>query len=135
MGYTTSGVLAAVAGVHVAWGIGSAFPFRTRAELADAVVGSENVPPPTACYAVAAALTTASLLVADVAILPARTRRLGRFVIAVVLTIRGVAGLAGRTDALSPGSSSPRFRRLDRRVYTPLCLALTAGAVITTSGR
>ena len=133
LGYPTSGLLAAIAGLHIAWGLGSAFPFRTRANLADAVIGSVDVPPPVACYAVAAALTTASLLVADVGILPPRVRRLGRIVIAGVLTIRGVAGIAGRTDALSPGSTSPRFHRLDRRVYSPLCLAL--GAAITTSAR
>jgi hypothetical protein len=33
-------------------------------------------------------------------------------------------GLAGRTRLVSPSSASPRFIRLDRRVYSPLCLAL-----------
>jgi hypothetical protein len=36
--------------------------------------------------------------------------------------------MAGRTDLVSPGSISPRFRRLDRRYYSPLCLALAMAA-------
>ena len=43
-----------------------------------------------------------------------------------VLTTRGALGLAGRTDIVSPGSSSERFRQLDRQVYSPLCLTLAA---------
>ena len=125
----TSAALASIAGVHVAWGLGSPFPFATRAELADAVIGSGAVPPPGACYAVATALFAASALVADVRIGPRRVRRLGRQVVGGVLTVRGIAGLAGRTDVLSPGSASPRFRRLDRRVFSPLCLALALGAL------
>jgi hypothetical protein len=48
--------------------------------------------------------------------------------IAAILTGRGVLGLAGRTDLMSPVSTGERFRRLDRRVYGPLCLPL-AGLV------
>jgi hypothetical protein len=43
--------------------------------------------------------------------------------------LMAIAGLAGRTDLLSPGSDSERFRDLDRRFYSPLCLALAAAAV------
>jgi hypothetical protein len=42
--------------------------------------------------------------------------------------VRAVAGWLGRTDLISPGSDSVRFRRLDRRVYSPLCAALAAGS-------
>jgi hypothetical protein len=41
-----------------------------------------------------------------------------------VLAVRGGLGLAGRTDVMAPGSVSARFRRLDRAVYSPLCLLL-----------
>jgi len=53
-------------------------------------------------------------------------RRLGAGGVIAVLTTRGAFGLAGRTDLLSPGSTSEDFRRLDRRFYSPLCLALAA---------
>ena len=41
-------------------------------------------------------------------------------------------GFAGRTDRLVPGSESAQFRRLDRRVFVPLCLALAGGATCAT---
>jgi Protein of unknown function (DUF3995) len=126
--YCTSAALAAIAGIHVAWGRGSSFPFATHAELTDAVVGSPVQPSPAACNAVAAALLAASALVIDVPIAPRFVRRTGRVVLAGVLGARGVAGVSGRTDALVPGSVSPRFRRLDRRYYGPLCLVLALGA-------
>ena len=46
-----------------------------------------------------------------------------------VLCLRGSLGLGGRTDILSPGSASQRFRRLDRTIYSPLCLGLAALAL------
>ena len=56
-------------------------------------------------------------------------QRLGVTGVAAVLADRAGLGFAGRTDLASPGSVSTRFRRLDRRVYSPLCLALAAGAL------
>jgi hypothetical protein len=124
----TSTALAGLGALHVAWSFGSAFPFATRDELADAVVGTRAVPPPGACRAVAVALFTAGGLVADLPIAPRALRRIGRAGVATVLGVRGVAGLCARTDLLSPGSTSPRFRALDRQIYAPLCLVLALGA-------
>jgi hypothetical protein len=124
----TTAALGGLATVHLAWSTGSAFPFGSRAELADAVVGSPEVPPPAACVVVAVALVGAAALVGGALPLPRRTRRVGLTVLVGVVGGRGVLGLAGRTDLVSPGSRSPRFRRLDRRVYAPLCLALAAGS-------
>jgi hypothetical protein len=112
----------------VAWGRGSAFPFAGQTDLTDAVVGRDTTPSPAACYAVAAMLTIAAGLVAGVPIGPRRLRRLGVATVVTVLAVRGAVGLTGRTDALVPGSSSPRFRRNDRRFFAPLCLALAAGS-------
>ncbi len=127
--YLTAAALAGLAGLHVAWGRGSTVPFATAHGLADAVVGRRVVPSAVACNAVAIALLAASALVLDVPVGPAPLRRIGRVGVATVLTSRGIIGLAGRTDLLSPGSASPRFRRLDRRYCGPLCLALAAGAM------
>lgn len=128
-GVATAAILTGLAGIHVAWGRGSSFPFHSRPELADAVVGAADVPPPAACNAVAAALVTAAALTLDIPVGSAAVRRVGRAGVASVLAARGVLGLAGRTDVMSPGSSSARFRGLDRRVYAPLTLALSAGVV------
>lgn len=118
-----------IAGLHVAWGLGSSYPFATRDELADKVIGSGRVPPPAACHAVASALLVAAGLAADVPVGSPLLRRIGRVGVATVLGARGTLGLVGRTDLVSPGSSSPAFRRMDRRVYAPLCLALAAATV------
>jgi hypothetical protein len=126
---TTAATLGALAAFHLAWGRGSTFPFPDAAALADAVAGRRAVPPRGACFAVAGALTAAALLVADRPRLPRGIQRLGVTGVAAVLATRGALGLAGRTDVVSPGSASARFRRLDRRVYSPLCLALAAGAL------
>jgi hypothetical protein len=119
-------VLLVLAGLHLLWGLGSSFPFRTREELADAVVGSEHVPSPGACLAVAAALAAAATLVIGFVPIPKVLRGFALRTVVAVLATRGVAGAMGRTSTLSPGSDSPTFNRLDRRLYSPLCLWLAA---------
>ncbi len=47
---------------------------------------------------------------------------------ALALGGRAVLGLTGNTQLVAPGEISESFRRWDRRLYTPLCLALSAGA-------
>ncbi|MEU3574417.1 DUF3995 domain-containing protein, partial [Kitasatospora sp. NPDC036755] len=56
---------------------------------------------------------------------PRRLRRAGVRTVAGVLLARGVAGpvVFGRA-----GERSERFRRLNVRYYSPLCVALGAGA-------
>jgi hypothetical protein len=126
-GGLTAAVLCAIAGLHVMWGLGSSFPFRTREELADSVVGSDEVPPLGACMSVAAALVFSAILVARVVPLPNALRKYALRIVTTVLATRGVAGAMGRTSTLSPGSDSPAFNRLDKRLYAPLCLWLAAG--------
>jgi hypothetical protein len=118
--------LLALAGLHAAWGAGAAWPLRDRADLADAVVGAREVPGPAACFAVSGALAAAGALVGGMPAERPALRRLGVAGVTAVLAGRGVLGLAGRTRLISPASTSPRFTRLDRRVYSPLCLALAA---------
>jgi uncharacterized protein DUF3995 len=126
-GALTATALLAIAGLHVTWGLGSSFPFRSREELADSVVGSSEVPPLGACMAVAAALAFAAVLVVGVVPLPKVPRTIALRTVASILLTRGVAGALGRTSALSPGSDSPAFQRLDKKIYAPLCLWLAAG--------
>jgi hypothetical protein len=125
--------LLGLAGVHVAWGRGASFPFATLDELHDAVIGRPVQPSPASCYAVAGLLATAAAATAGAPTRGSRLRKLTVVGAATVLATRAGFGLSGRTDALVPGSASPRFRRLDRRVYSPLCLALAAGAAMSLS--
>ncbi len=120
--------LLAIGALHVVWATGSPWPMRDRRLLTDAVVGSEGdrPPPPSACLTVAGLLGTAAALVAGRPRSAPGLSRVGAGAVVAVLTARGALGLAGRTDVVSPGSSSERFRRLDRRYYSPLCLGLAA---------
>jgi hypothetical protein len=125
----TASVLTALSALHVAWAFGSSFPFRSRAELADAVVGTSEVPPPSACLAVAGTLAAAAALVAEVVPVAPNVRRTAIRGVASVLGFRGALGLMGKTEVLAPGSNSERFVRLDRRIYAPLCVGLSIGCL------
>ncbi len=131
----TASILAALAGLHVAWGLGSTFPFRSREALAESVVGTRDVPAPGACYAVAGCLLLGAGLVRDAPTLPAEIRRTGLLGMTTVLAFRAALGWAGRTDLVSPGSTSSPFRRLDRRIYAPLCAMLAVGSLTATRER
>ena len=124
-----AGALAGLAGLHAAWGLGASWPLGDRTALADAIAGRREVPPPGACWAVAGSLGTAAMLVAGRPRVFPRLRRAGAAGVVVTLTVRGALGLADRTDAVSPGSTSRRFRELDRRYYSPLCLILAGLAL------
>lgn len=127
----TSIALVTLALLHFLWGKGSSLPFRDRKKLADAVIGSSRVPPPSACFAVAGALTCGAALVTNVFPAPGPVRRSGVLIMAAVFGSRGALGLAGKTGLVSPGSDSETFLRLDRRVYSPLCLTLALGSLLS----
>jgi hypothetical protein len=121
----------------VAWGRGATWPYPDLDTLADEVVGRPVVPSPGACCSVAALLGAATLLVgAPVGAAP-RLRALGQAGVATVLGTRAALGFLGRTDLVSPGSSSPAFRRNDRRRFSPLCavLAVASGRAASRSWR
>jgi hypothetical protein len=120
----TATSLLVLAALHVSWGLGYSIPFRDREQLADAVIGTSEVPPLGACLAVASALVLAAVLVIGILPIPGRLRTFALRVVASILLTRGVAGALGRTSTLSPGSNSPTFKRLDKKIYSPLCLWL-----------
>ncbi|RKT18231.1 uncharacterized protein DUF3995 [Streptomyces sp. 1114.5] len=129
-GDVVAGALAAMGALHAVWAV-TPWPLRTPEEFADTVVGAgEGVPPAAACVAVAGLLGTAAYLVgAEAGVLPAvgpeRVRRAGVRAVAGVLLARGVGGpvLFGQLS-----ERSDRFRRLNVRYYSPLCVALGVGA-------
>lgn len=126
----TAGVLASLSALHLAWGFGSPVPFRSRDELADAVVGTTTVPAPLSCFAVAGALAAGAALAAGVAPVPPAWRRTMLRVMAAVLGLRGALGVLGKTEVVSRGSNSKKFLRLDRQIYAPLCVALSLGSLV-----
>src|SRR5215210_6318530 len=130
----TPTTLFAIGALHAMWGRGSTFPFSDRDRLNDAVIGRDATPSPSACYAVAGLLTTASALVAGLPTRRNRMRRLGVRVVCVVLAVRAALGFAGKTALVSPGSVSPKFMEMDKRVLSPLCAALSLGAAASLRG-
>lgn len=125
----TAGTLAGLAALHVAWGLGSPFPCPDRETLADTVAGTSAVPGKPECFAVASALFASAVFVADVVPVERRVRIPIVGCAAVVLGVRGAAGLVGKTSLIVSWTTSQRFNRLDRHYYGPLCLALATGAV------
>ncbi|WP_063832382.1 MULTISPECIES: DUF3995 domain-containing protein [Streptomyces] len=129
-GAAVAAVLGATGALHAVWAV-TPWPLGTPEEFADAVVGTgDGVPPAAACVAVAGLLGTAAYLVgAEAGVLPGvgpeRLRRAGVRTVAGVLLARGVGGpvVFGRVS-----ERSERFRRLNVRYYSPLCVALGAGA-------
>jgi hypothetical protein len=124
----TASTLLGIGALHVAWGRGSTFPFPSRDRLNDAVIGRAATPSPGACYGVAGLLTAAAGLVAGLPSPRNRLRRAGVCTVALTLAARAALGFAGKTELVSPGSVSPTFLRMDRRVLSPLCAALAVGA-------
>ena len=135
VGLVTAATLAGVGVLHVAWGRGSTFPFTSRERLNDTVIGRQVTPSSASCHAVATALGVAALSVGRAATGGGSLVRLASAGTSAVLVVRAGFGLAGRTDRLVPGSVSPGFRRADRRVLSPLCASLGAGAAIAATRR
>ncbi|MGY6501003.1 MAG: DUF3995 domain-containing protein [Acidimicrobiales bacterium] len=139
LGTTTAAVMALISGLHVVWANGIPFPFRSTDRLNDAVLGgASNSPSAAECYGVAVALAVGSTAVHRAGSSGGRGSRLLSTGVVVVLGARGALGLAGATHRLVPGATSSTFRRLDRWVYSPLCLALAGGAasaVLAGAGR
>lgn len=118
----TAGVgLGSLAALHLVWAFGWRFPARSRAELAEAVVGAPDMPSAAACVAVAAALGSAGAIAAGAGGVSPQARS-ARTLIGAGLVARGVLG------APAPGDT---FRRWDARLYRPACLLLGAASLLS----
>jgi Protein of unknown function (DUF3995) len=145
---TTVTGLSAAAAIHAAWGLGSTWPADGPRELAQLVVGVDTFPSRASCAVVAGLLAgaagcvmlkaTNSLLLRDGASpddrhgLIVRGAHLGTQITASALLLRGVGGFVVEAFELRP--SNAQFRRWDLRLYSPLCIALGAGAAIVARG-
>jgi hypothetical protein len=119
--------------LHAVWTV-SSWPLADRDDFARLVVGVpvDELPSPGMTAAVAVALAVAAVLVAAQARLlpagpvPARVRRAGVVVVAVVLLLRGGGALVAELAGMEVGPAD--FVRMDRIVYSPLCLTLGLAA-------
>jgi TRAP-type C4-dicarboxylate transport system permease large subunit len=128
-------VLAAIASLHAAWGLGYHWPSESEQALVRAAVGTSGatrMPPPAACFVVAALLAGVSVWpLFAVGLLneawPRWLTLLAGAAIAMVFIARGVAGYLPAWRRLH---SAEPFATLDRRYYAPLCLVLGSGFLI-----
>lgn len=118
-----AGAFTALGALHVLWATGSSWPASDAGTISGRS-GAGASPGPVACLAVAGLLGTAAALVTGHP--RGRVSRAGSAGVTATFALRGALGIAGRTDLLSPGSTSARFRALDRRFYGPSCLILAA---------
>lgn len=123
--------LLAVAIAHFLWSIGRTWPIRDPELLPRATIGMPGVTrvPRLAAFGVAVAVTIAGVLALALA-----DRTGGGTMLTVVGALvglvflgRGVLGYLPQWAALTPLEP---FRTLDRKTYSPLCLALGAGFLI-----
>jgi hypothetical protein len=125
-------VLAAVASLHAYWALGGLWPGKDEADLVRHVIGEPRrtrMPPVWITWSVVAASLVAAVwpLVAAGLVpmpLPDGLVRGGAALIGVVFLLRGIAGY---TPAWRRGHAAEPFARRDRRLFSPLCLALAAG--------
>ncbi|MFC4425313.1 DUF3995 domain-containing protein [Deinococcus navajonensis] len=118
-------VLVGLALLHLAWGLGAVWPGRDPLDLAGKVVGTLDpgrMPSSVACFIVAAGLAGSAVSLTLLPVLGDRwpvLRALG-FAVGAVFLMRGVLGY------LLPRLSRTglAFDRLNRLIYSPLCLVL-----------
>ena len=127
-------VLAAIAVLHAAWGLGSHWPCESEASLvatAGGTPGARRMYPPSSCFLVAALLAGVSAWPLFAAGLlatawPHWLTQLAGAGIAAVFVARGIAGYVPAWRRLH---SAVPFATLDRRLNAPLCLALGVGFI------
>ena len=125
-------VLVALSVLHVYWAVGGVWPGSDEASCARTVIGFPGVdrmPSPASALSVAGLLGIAAVLAAMLAntpVLPPAARFLPVSGVAasVVFLARGLAGYTPAWRRLTPELP---FARLDRRHYSPLCLAIGGG--------
>lgn len=120
--------LAAIAALHGAWALGWRWPGGSDSELAERVIGAgSELPPDWATWLVAGVLAGSAVVVRTAATAEASpfVRRLA-WAVAGVLLVRGTVSIP--VD-LTRGFDEI-YERLDLVIYSPVCLALGAGAAI-----
>lgn len=121
--------LFAVSLAHFLWSMGRTWPIRNEKLLAQTVVGFkdiERMPPRLASFAVSVATIAAGIYALALADHDSGGLwlNLGGVALAAVFLARGVVGYTAWWANLTP---EPNFRLNDRRVYSPLCIALGLG--------
>ena len=117
---------------HLLWALGTTWPIRTEALLAQTVVGRSGItrmPNRLLTFVIAIVLTLAAIVAMGMAGHDdgGITRTILGALLAIVFLARGVAGYTRGWRARYPVEP---FATLDRKNYSPLCLWIGAGFLI-----
>ena len=132
IGLSLSTVLTAIGLIHVFWALGGVWPGTDERSLARSVVGAKGIghmPPPGLALVVAALLFGAALVPLTwldfiLGFVPERFTAVALLALGLVFAVRGIAGY---TPWFRTSNPEEPFATLDKRFYSPLCLALSAG--------
>jgi hypothetical protein len=145
----TSGATLIGAGLlHLGWSVGLSWPAKSREALFESINGREKTPSAGVLAGLGAGLVGGGVL-ASGAGRYSRLSRLGRCVLSQVLLARGLGGLlvdnkkimgqiqdkVPLPEVLDPEHRSDRFLDLQRRVYVPVLLSLSALVTLGNIGR
>ncbi len=135
--------LLAISALHLVWAFGSAFPCKDRETLVRTVVGrngegGESIMPPGISSALVAAATFLAALWPPImegkifTFVSISLQSLGAIVLVLVFLGRGVIGLTPWFRRLLPLEP---FATLNRKYYSPLCIALSLCYLILLIGK
>jgi len=128
-------VLFITAALHAYWALGGLWPGRDETSLAKTVIGAtgiDKMPPRVVSFVVALAIFAAAIWpLMWRSIIPYPFPQglvwLGMLVLTVIFLGRGIAGYL---PIFRNSFSQQPFARLDRRYFSPLCLALGVGYAV-----
>jgi len=132
VGLSAAAALFAIGLLHVHWALGGHWPYADSGDFKSKLLPQGAPQPgPAATWAVVVLLAVAATLVSASAVgLEHRIFALGTLGVAGVLALRGIGGLL-LSGIFRRGST---FAGYDRRVYAPLCVGLSIGALIAVAG-
>ncbi len=124
--------LLTVSMAHLMWSFGLTWPIRDEKLLAQTVVGRQGIdrmPPRWASFGVFLLTLGAGILGLALADHTSGGWTLTALALptAAIFIARGVLGYTAWWSQLTP---EPNFRLSDRRIYSPLCLAIGAGFLV-----
>lgn len=130
----TAAALLAAGGLHAIWATGTPWPCSNTTTLNRYVVGQADeprLPGPLACLAVTGALTVTAAAALHRATTPHRhsaANTVAGFVLTAASTVLALrSAIVVATTTMRPQWFTPEFVKLDRAVYSPLCLSLAIG--------
>ncbi len=137
MAWMLISVLLALSGLHLYWAAGGRWPGTDDLSFIAMTIGRTpkmKPPGPLVCTTVAAALAvTAGLVAAKAGLLsagpiPSSLVAIGFWGAGMVFLARGIAGYVPAVTRYAEGTP---FYRLNRLIYSPLCLLIALGFLVT----